>query len=136
MSIMCLNSPIFPNKTFFEKTSSFSCICLIAAFIEQNFKKIFTADQELQRQIIFGTKLAQEIVLEYIGQYWWICWLIENEMLQAKTWLWQYHWRYPKAFGIEDIGDFNLWNVIAGHLVVTPKGSSQFEVKQTCCWNC
>ena len=67
--LCALIHPFSQIKLFFEKTSSFSCIYLIAAFIEQNFKKIFTADQELQRQIIFGTKLAQEIVLEYIGQY-------------------------------------------------------------------
>ena len=35
----------------------------------------------------------------------------------------------PKAFAIKDIGDFNLWNIIAGHLFVTRKGSSQGEVK-------
>ena len=29
----------------------------------------------------------------------------------------------------EDIGDFNLWNIIAGPLVPTPKGSTQFEAK-------
>ena len=36
---------------------------------------------------------------------------------------------------LEDIGDFNLWNITAGPLVVTLKGSIQFEVKKylTCC---
>ena len=29
----------------------------------------------------------------------------------------------------EDIGDINLWNIIAGPFPVTPKGSTQFEVK-------
>ena len=42
---------------------------LLAPLIVQTYKKIFRVDQELQRQIIFGTKLAQGIVLEYIGQY-------------------------------------------------------------------
>ena len=64
----------------------------LAPLIVQNFKKIFGADQELQRQIIFGTKLAQGIVLEYIVNLLidLLTYSIENEMLKAKMWLWQY----------------------------------------------
>ena len=64
----------------------------LAPLIVQNSKKIFGADQELQRQIIFGTKLAQGIVLEYIVNLLidLLTYSTENEMLKAKMWLWQY----------------------------------------------
>ena len=118
----------FAQTKLFEKPLSVSCTNLLAPLIVQNFKNIFRADQELQRQLIFGTKFAQGIVLEYISQYWWIYWLIENEMLKAKMWLWQYNWQHPKAFAIEDIGDFNLWNIERLVTIWSQK-------LQTCCWD-
>ena len=42
---------------------------LLTPLTVQTYKKILCVDQELQRQIVFRTKLAQGIVLEYIGQY-------------------------------------------------------------------
>ena len=42
---------------------------LLTPLTVQTYKKILCMDQELQRQIVFRTKLAQGIVLECIGQY-------------------------------------------------------------------
>ena len=100
---------------------------LLAPLIVRNFKKIFGVEQELQRQMIFGTKLTKELFWNMLVDIDGSVELLKMKSLKPKCGSGNIIDDTLKHFP-EDIGGFNLWNIIAEPLVVTPKGSTQFEV--------
>ena len=52
------NGPFFLNKFFLVQTIIITFIYLLALFILQNFKKLVTADPELQECTIFESKMV------------------------------------------------------------------------------
>ena len=82
---------------------------------------------KLQKKFL-RTKLAQGMVLEYIGNIDGSVDLLKMKCLKPKCGSDNIIDNTPKHLP-EDIGDFIFWNIIAGPLVVALKCSTQIEVK-------